>query len=348
MKPVSVFSALSLLVLAACGPATPEEAPAVEYRLVKTETVQTGPAANLIEVAGIGAFRDETRLSFKVGGVIETITVREGETVAKGQRLAALNKQDVNAALSQASAGFDKAQRDLQRGKTLRAQEVISRVQLDNLETAAQAARAQLSQAQYASQTAEIQAQANGVILKRFAQTGEVVSPGQPILLLGSKSSGFVMKASLADKQAIHVQLGAKAEVQFDALPGVKWPAKVIELSQAADPATGTYGVLVEVDTRANEKLNLLSGMQGRTRIEPANFSGTRSYLPIEAVVEGDNKAAWIYTIQADNTVKRQTVQVAFIQGDRLALQDTLPEGTRVVSTGAAYLHDGETVKVQE
>ncbi|MEH6999763.1 MAG: efflux RND transporter periplasmic adaptor subunit [Limnobacter sp.] len=348
MKPALVISTLSLLVLAACGPATPEEVPAVEYRLVRTETVQSGPAASLIEVPGIGAFRDETRLSFKVGGVIERINVREGETVEKGQRLAALNKQDVNAAVSQASAGFEKAQRDLQRGKLLRDQEVISKVQLDNLETAAQAARAQLSQAQFASQTAEIQAQANGVVLKRFAQTGEVVSPGQPILLLGSKSSGFVMKASLADKQAVYVQLGAKAEVQFDALPGVKWPGKVIELSQAADPATGTYGVLVEVDTRTRENLNLLSGMQGRTRIEPVNFNGTRSYVPIEAVVEGDNKAAWIYTLQADNTVKRQTVAVAFIQGDRIALIDALPDGTRVVSTGAAYLQDGETVKVQE
>lgn len=348
MKPALVISTLSLLVLAACGPATPEEAPAVEYRLVKTETVQAGPAASVIEVPGIGAFRDETRLSFKVGGVIEKINVREGETVAKGQRLAALNKQDVNAALSQASAGFEKAQRDLQRGKLLREQEVISKVQLDNLETATQAARAQLSQAQFASQTAEIQAQANGVVLKRFAQTGEVVAPGQPILLLGSKSSGFVMKASLADKQAVHVQLGAKAEVQFDALPGVKWPGKVIELSQAADPATGTYGVLVEVNTTAHENLNLLSGMQGRTGIEPANYSDTRSYVPIEAVVEGDNKAAWIYTVQADNTVKRQNVQVAFIQGNRIALVDPLPEGTRVVSTGAAYLQDGETVQVQE
>lgn len=186
------------------------------------------------------------------------------------------------------------------------------------------------------------------MVLKRFAQTGEVVSPGQPILLLGSKSSGFVMKASLADKQAVHIQLGAKAEVQFDALPGVQWPGKVIELSQAADPATGTYGVLVEVDTAAHANLNLLSGMQGRTRIEPTNFNGTRSYVPIEAVVEGDNKAAWIYTVQADNTVKRQTVAVAFIQGDRIALIDALPEGTRVVSTGAAYLQDGETVQVQE
>ncbi|WP_334120002.1 efflux RND transporter periplasmic adaptor subunit [Limnobacter sp.] len=348
MKYLTLLSTLSMLTLAACGPATPEEAPATEYRLVKIETVQTGPAAGLIEVPGIGAFRDETRLSFKVGGVVETITVREGETVDKGQRLAWLNKQDVNAAVSLASAGFDKAQRDLSRGRALREQEVISKVQLDNLETAAQAARAQLSQAQFSSQTAEIKAQSKGVVLKRFSQAGEVVSPGQPILLLGSKASGFVMKASLADKQAVHVQLGNKAEVQFDALPGVKWPGKVIELSQAADPATGTYGVLVAIDANAHEGLNLLSGMQGRARIEPVNFSGTRSYLPIEAVVEGDNKAAWIYTVQANNTVNRQNVQIAFIAGNQLALSDALPEGTRVVSTGAAYLQDGETVKVQE
>lgn len=99
MKYATVLSTLSLLVLAACGPGTPEEAPVTEYRLVKTEVVRTGPAASLIEVPGIGAFRDETRLSFKVGGVIERINVREGETVKKGQRLASLNKQDVNAVL---------------------------------------------------------------------------------------------------------------------------------------------------------------------------------------------------------------------------------------------------------
>lgn len=348
MKPIALVSMLSLLVLAACGPARPEKVPAVEYRLVKTAAVETGPAANLIEVPGIGAFRDETRLSFKVGGVIERIAVREGESVEKAQRLGSLNKQDVDAAVSQARANHDKAQRDLVRGKLLREQEVIAKVQLDNLETAAQAARAQLSQALFASQTADITAPANGLVLKRFAQVGEVVSPGQPVLLVGSKSSGFVMKASLADTQAVHMQLGKKAEVEFDALPGVTWPGKVIELSQAADPATGTYGVLIAVDTSVHNGVNLLSGMQGRARIEPTNFTGTRSYVPIEAVVEGDNKAAWLFTVQADNTVKRQSVQVAFINGDRIALQEPLPAGTRVASTGAAYLQDGETVKVQE
>lgn len=338
----------TLLMLSACGPATPEEPTAIELRRVKVSMVEQGPASALIEVPGIGAFRDETRLSFKVGGVLERITVREGDSVKAGQKLAWLDKQEVNAAVSQAQAGFEKAQRDLQRGEQLRSDEVISKVQLQNLATAAQLARAQLSQAQFTSSTAEVSAQGDGVVLKRFAQVGEVVAPGQPVLLVGSRSSGFVLKASLADRQAVHIAMGNTATVEFDALPGTRWPGKVIEQSQAADPSTGTYGVLIQVDTGAYPQLNLFSGMQGRAMIQPSAFENTRSYVPIEAVVEGDNRKAWIYTVQTNNTVKREAVEVAFVTGGKIALQKPLPEGTRVVSTGAAYLQDGETVQIAE
>ncbi|HEX4879112.1 MAG TPA: efflux RND transporter periplasmic adaptor subunit [Limnobacter sp.] len=338
----------STLMLVACGPAVPETPAATEQRRVKVSLVKQGPASALIEVSGVGAFRDETRLSFKVGGVIERITVREGDTVKAGQKLAWLDKQEVNAAVSQAQAGFDKAQRDLKRGEQLRGEEVISQVQLQNLNTAAQLARAQLSQAQFASATAEVSAQGDGVVLKRFAQVGEVVAPGQTVLLVGSRSSGFVLRASLPDRQAVHIAPGNPAKIEFDALPGTRWPGKVIEQSQAADPATGTYGVLIQVDTAAHPELNLLSGMQGRATIEPNSFENTRSYVPIESVVEGDNRKAWIYVVQADNTVKRQSVEVAFVAGHEIALQAPLPEGSRVVSTGAAYLQDGESVQVAE
>ncbi|HEY1059422.1 MAG TPA: efflux RND transporter periplasmic adaptor subunit [Limnobacter sp.] len=338
------------LLLSACGPAKPEAeaATANAARVVKVQTVSLGPGQAAIEVAGVGAFRDETKLSFKVGGVIEQITVREGDSVKPGQKLAWLNQQEVNAAVSQAAAGLDKAQRDLKRGEQLRSEEVISSVQLDNLKTALQVAQAQASQASFARQTAEVSARAPGVVLKRFAQVGEVVAPGQPVLLLGSRASGFVMKASLSDKQAIHVQVGQAATAQFDAVPGVQWPAKVIELAQAADPATGTYGVQVLIDTQANPALNVLSGMQGQLRIQPADNTEQRSYVPLEAVIEGDNKAAWLFTVEANNSVKRRAVKVAFVQGNRLALAEPLPEGTRVVSVGAAYLQDGETVQIAE
>lgn len=344
-----VLASSLVLLLAACGPAKPDEqATAEPARSVKVLPVMQGPAKPLIEVSGVGAFRDETRLSFKVGGVIEQIAVREGDTVKAGQRLAWLDKQEVNAAVSQASAALEKAQRDLQRGKSLKQDEVISKVQLDNLETALQVARAQASQAAFARQTAEVASQGGGVVLKRFAQAGEVVAPGQPILLLGNKRSGFVMKVSLSDKQAVHVKQGNSAELVFDALPDVKWTGKVIELSQAADPTTGTYGALVAINTEANPSYNLLSGMQGQARIEPTGYAGTRSYVPIEAVVEGDNKEAWLFSVGAQNQVKRQSVKIAFVSGNQLALQDNLPDGTKVVSTGAAYLQDGETVQIAE
>lgn len=337
------------LITAACGPAKPEaETTQNPARHVKAQTVSSGPSKPLIEVSGVGAFRDETRLSFKVGGVVEQITVREGDTVKAGQRLAWLDKQEVNAAVSQANAALDKAQRDLQRGKALQQDEVISKVQLDNLETALQVAKAQASQASFARQTAELVSPGGGVVLKRFAQVGEVLAPGQSVLMVGSKSSGFVLKVSLSDKQAVHLKTGNTASITFDALPDVKWTGKLIELSQAADSATGTYGALLAIDTQGNPNYTLLSGMQGKASIEPQGYSGKRTYVPIEAVVEGDSKTAWLFTVNAQNVVKRQAVKVAFVANDKLALEEALPEGTRVVSTGAAYLQDGETVQVSE
>ena len=342
------IAGLLALTLTACGKKATEAAPLETARPVQAQTVSLGPAFPLIEVSGVGAFRDETRMSFKVGGVVESITVREGDTVKAGQRLAWLNQQEVNAAVSQAAAGLDKAERDLKRGRELRSDEVISKVQLDNLETALQVAKAQAAQANFARKTSDIVANAPGVVLRRMAQVGEVVNVGQPVLVLGSASSGFVVKSSLTDRQAIRVRQGTKATVRFDAEPDTAYTGKVIELSQIADPVTGTYGVQVLLDKAGQQGSGLLSGMQGRVFIEPEGRDAQRTYVPLEAVVEGNNSAAWLFVVQADNSVKRQSVRVAFVDGARIALQEPLPEGTRVVSSGAAYLKDGSKVTVVE
>lgn len=343
------FALTTLAALQGCGPTEPMAAPAdagANLRLVQVSEVIAGPSTEAVAASGVGAFRDESRLSFKVGGVVKTILVREGEQVKKGQLLASLDQQDVNAALTQAQASFEKAQRDLERGKSLRAQEVISQVQLENLETAAKVAQASLGQAQFASSTASIKAPADGVVLKRFAQTSEVVAPGQPILLVGSESSGFVLKAALSDKQAVRVALGNEAKVQFDAHPNTEWTGKVIERSQAADPVTGTYGIQIALDVSSMGDKKLLSGMQGNLNIRPQGSTENRSYVPLSAVVEGNNKEAWLFTVDANNTAKRTAVKVAFVKQDQLALLEPLPVGTKVVSSGAAYLRDGETVRI--
>ncbi|GLR25015.1 efflux RND transporter periplasmic adaptor subunit [Limnobacter litoralis] len=334
-------------VLTACGPSKPEAAEKQALRKVEVSLVSKGPDRPALEATGVGAYRDEAKLGFKVPGVIEQIAVREGETVRKGQRLAWLNKEDVAAATAQASAGLNKARRDLKRGEALRAQEVISQVQLDDLHTAERVAMAAYSQASYASQTAEIKASGDAIVMRRFAQPGEVVGAGQPVLMLGSKSSGFVVKASLSDRQAVQVHLNDRATVVFDAQANVKWTGKVIELSQSADPVTGTYGVQVLINPSEHPESQVLSGMQAKLTIQAAESRiEERSYVPLSAVVEGDSHTAWLFVMKPDHKVVKTPVQVAFVDGNRLGLNTPLAAGTPVVSLGAAYLTDGEAVEV--
>lgn len=342
-----LLTATLACLLSACGPSKPEAAEKQALRKVQVSVVTTGPDKPELQATGVGAYRDEARLAFKVPGVIEHIAVREGETVRKGQKLAWLNQADVAAATAQASAGLDKARRDLKRGEALRMQEVISQVQLDDLRTAERVAAASYNQAAYASQTAEIRANGDALVMRRFAQPGEVVAASQPVLMLGSKTSGFVIKASLSDKQAVQTRLNDAATVRFDAQPELAWSGKVIEVSQSADPVTGTYGVQVLINTAEHPDHQVLSGMQAKLSIQPQGYqSRTRSYVPLSAVVEGDNKAAWLFVMKPDHTVVKTAVQVAFVAGNQLGLETPLPAGTPVVSLGAAYLSNGEAVEV--
>ena len=86
---------------------------------VRTARVEWARRAAPIRVVGTLAGKEEIKLSFKVGGIVERVFVEEGATVAAGQRLATLKRREVDSAVIQTSRGFEKAERDLSRIKDL-------------------------------------------------------------------------------------------------------------------------------------------------------------------------------------------------------------------------------------
>ncbi|XQP84061.1 MAG: hypothetical protein ACOJUL_13765 [Candidatus Pollutiaquabacter aromativorans] len=69
--------------------------------------------------------------------------------------------------------------------------------------------------------------------------------------------------------------------------------------------------------------------------------------LPIEAVTTADRNAATLFSLRDDGkTVEARTVQVAHILPDRVAIRAESETLHTVVTDGASYLHDGETVTV--
>src|SRR3546814_16856558 len=88
----------------------------------------------------------------------------------------------------------------------------------------------------------------------------------------------------------------------------------------------------------------LPSGLVGTATITVRGDDSTRSYLPLSALVEGNQRSMMIFTLR-DNVAHQQHVAIAFVAADRAALEQPLPAGTRVLTDGAAYPPDGESVR---
>ena len=92
------------------------------------------------------------------------------------------------------------------------------------------------------------------------------------------------------------------------------------------------------------------SGLVARLALTPASASaGTLVRVPIAAIVEGDRDRASVFVFDASQqSVSRRAVEVAFIDGEQVALASGLDAGTQVVTDGAAYVEEGKKVRVVE
>jgi RND family efflux transporter MFP subunit len=311
---------------------------------VRVAVATAGPAAPSIRTNGVLANRDEIRLAFKVGGVIKRLAVSEGELVHRGQKLAEIEQTEVNAQVEQARQARDKANRDVARGERLYADKVISLEQLQDLRTQAAMAEAALGAAQFNWSYAAIVAPRDGTVLRRLAEEREVVAAGAPVLVLGAQDRGFVVRTGLADREIVQVSIGDAVHVRLDALPEAKLDGKVTEIASAADRASGMFGVEVAIADR--EHLPLKSGLVAKLTLVPSSASsGSRVYVPIGSIVEGNGRNARLFVLDKDRARSRQ-IEVAFIEGGIVALAGGVDAGEQVITDGALYLEDGERVAI--
>lgn len=344
----SVLSALllstGLLMVTGCNSTADDQQP-VELARVRVVEAVAGPAAPSIRTNGLLANEDEIRLSFKVGGVIRRLSVNEGDQVRKGQQLAQIEQAEIDAQVEQASQAYEKARRDLERGERLYADQVISLEQLQDLRTQLAVNEAALSSAKFNRSHATIVAPHDGTVLRRLASERELVQAGTPILVLGARDKGFVVRAGLADREVVQVKLGDEAHIRLDALPGKTLTGKVTEISGAADAASGMFGIEVSIDPT---ELPLKSGLVAKLTIVPSTAkAGERIHIPIGAIVEGNGRGARVFVLDQKHA-RRRDIEVAFIEGESVALEAGLRAGELVITDGAQYLEDGEEVTLAE
>jgi membrane fusion protein, multidrug efflux system len=337
---VFAFAAL----LAGCGSKGAPEAP--KATPVRVQNASKGPSVPPIDTNGIVVTKHEMRLSFKLGGLVRRIHVQEGDVVKKGQRLAEIELTEVSAQVEQARQLAEKASRDLRRGENLYADQVISLEQLQDLRTQAAMADAQFKSAQFNLGYSVITAPRDGRVLRKLVEERELVPAGTPVLLFGESDRGFVVRAALADREIVNVQLGDKGEIRMDAFPGQTMTGTIVEVSSAAEERSGMFPIEVQFDTQPPR---LVSGLVARLRLTPTSEAPPLTYVPMSALVEGDGDRASVFVLgqsKGQATAQRRDVRVAFITADSIALESGLQAGEAVITDGALFLENGEAVEV--
>lgn len=338
------LSCASLFSLAACSK-DPPSATESAGTPVRSAVTTRGPGAAVIEANGLVGSRDEMRLSFKAGGIVRRILVQEGESVRKGALLAEVELTEIAAQAEQAAQLAAKAERDLERGERLHADQVISLEALQNLRTQAAVARAARDAARFNVGYSRITAPRDGVVLRKLAEERELVPPGQPVIILGSAERGHVVRFALSDRDIVQLDVGDKARVLLDAYPGRELTGIVSEVSSAADPRTGLFPAQLRLDTTGAD-LRLASGLVAKLRIEPQRASSDQLvYVPIAAIVEGDGRRASVFVVDG-NVARKREVRLAFLTGTQAALEQGVDAGATVVTEGALYLVDGERIRI--
>jgi RND family efflux transporter MFP subunit len=270
-------------------------------------SVQPANVPDLVEAVGTLRAAETSQLASQMMGNIVEIRVHEGDRVQRGQVLAVLDEAQPRAALDRATAadlasqqGITAADSDLalaeatfKRYQTLYEKKSVSPQEFDEVKARYQAAEARrdmaragqtqakaaVQQAHTALGYARILAPFDGLVTEKKADVGMLVSPGMPIFTVEDLHR-YRLEATVNETDLKYVRMGQQVPVIIDAVGDKELKGKVVEIVPAADSASRSF--LVKIEMPSDPALR--SGLFGR-----AQFSrGERSSLliPRTAVVE--------------------------------------------------------------
>jgi len=302
--------------------------------IVETISPVQSKIRTVIASSGTISNSEEIILSFKTGGIVESVYAEKGQYIEKGQMLARLNTTELDAQLEQATLNIEKLQRDEYRLIQLVRDTVATLEQLQNTQTVLSSAKQQLRSLEFNKQQAYISAPASGFILKRQANPGEFKSPGTAVFIIGSNSNSiagqWTFRISISDRDRIKLATGQQAIITLDVITGKEFEGTISKLSSVPDTKTGTYDCYVSFDSQGE---NIVYGLSGKLSI-PHETERSFTELPLEAFVGADGNTAVIYTLNKDNIVEKQTVSIRSINKETISLNEQLPADLRIITSG--------------
>ncbi len=273
-------------------------------------------------------------LMARVQGVVTAIRATPGSMVAAGEVLVELDAMELSAMRDQAKAQAAQAAADFSRVQRLFDSQTASKAEFDAAQARAAASAAAAAQAEVMVGYTRITAPFAGVVVRRHAEVGDLLSPGRPVIELEDQTT-LRLNVEVPESLSAQVAVGAALRVQIPAA-GFDAESQVVEVTPAADPISRT--VLAKL-TLPKGLVALRSGQFGRVGVPLAQ--GELLSVPAAAVVRrGQLDAVFVV---ADGVARLRLVRLGGAFDGQVAIRAGLSAG-ELVALEPANLRDGQTV----
>lgn len=351
------------LLMASCSDKQAAQQKAPPPTPVAIYTVQEGNASYYDEYPATVTPLNQVDIRPQVAGYITGIFFKDGQHIAKGQKLYEIDQQQYQAAYQQSIANLNvakanegKAQQDADRYSDLAQKDAIAKQTLDHALADLQAAKMQVEAAKSNVNNVQtnlkysiIYAPFTGTIGISQVKAGTSVSPGQTLLNTISTDDPMAVDFAVDQSQiARFAQLVQKKTRNIDStftlvLPGqfvYPYPGYLSFLDRSVDPQTGTLKARLIFP---NTKQILRAGITCNVRVQ--NNAGEKSLLiPYKAVVEQLGEY-FVYVVNDNKAVQHKIILGTKIN-DKIVVKSGLSIGDSVVTEGVQKLKDSAAVQI--
>lgn len=338
---VSIIVVIAVLGFMAYRQVAARRTAAVESSATETAVVERSNLSMTVDASGSIVPRAEIGLAFTTGGRVAETLVTEGEQVEAEQLLLRLDTQDLEWQVEQARLSVSIAEYDL---SDMREDYYEESVQVKRSKAKLEQAQVSLQQAEWRLEQATLKAPINGTVTALFVEPGEIASSGQTVITL-SDLANLDVDVNLDETDVARIEMGMTVIVTVDAFPGVEVSGEVIEIAPTADVQSGV--VLYPVTVRLNPT-NPSTGSGQTLPLRPGmtvnvifTLDARRDTLVVPfRAVETESGQAYLTRVTATGS-ERVAVTLGLITDTQIEILSGIEEGD-VITVYANPIQDTE------
>lgn len=346
----------TLLLLSCSEPKVSTES---AIRPIAWTKVTESSLQQLRTLSGIVSPVEATSLSFEVVGKVQSVEVKLGDSVQKGDTLAQLNHLSFELISKSAQAQLDKAKSDqveaqnsYTRYSQLIEQGLVSQSGFDNAKanfesskSAVDVAQAQLDIAKKNLQDSTLIAPYDGIITKRLIEPSQQVAAGQATFEIEG-THGLEVNVMVPETLIRELHQNEIISVRFPVIAHTSMLGRISEIGTRAETANA-FPVTVVLQ---EENPLLRAGMTAEVDftfegVGKTGFQGIAIKVPFTAISAGINQQSYVFVYNSTTqTVEQRQVQTENVLNNIAFISSGLTSGEIIAIAGVAFLRDGQKV----